>query len=292
MPLVTVGIPVYNAASLLREGLDCICQQTMQDIEIVVSDNASTDDTPKILAEYAGRDDRIRLLRQPQNVGMQPNFTAVLDAATAPYFLWRAYDDYSDREYIDTLYNLLEEKPDKGLAIPKIVRKDLEGTTSSEKYFPQNLETCSTVQRTNRLLSAAQASWFYGLYRTEELRPAWNKVIANYPHIWGHDHLVLLSFILNGRIDGTDRAVFTQRETGISQSSFKPKTASAQRAMASQFLRYSFRELSCSALGKVDRMALVLPLIRYTNGKVEKYRRIATRMLAEQFSRNQSADPA
>ena len=63
-PLVSVIIPIYNAAEFLRETLDSVCAQTLREIEIICVDDGSTDDTSAILAEYAARDPRFVLLRQ------------------------------------------------------------------------------------------------------------------------------------------------------------------------------------------------------------------------------------
>ena len=62
--LVSVIVPVYNAGAFLRSTLDCICCQTLRDIEIILVDDGSTDDSVSILKEYAARDARIILLQQ------------------------------------------------------------------------------------------------------------------------------------------------------------------------------------------------------------------------------------
>ena len=64
---LTVGLPVYNGARTLRETLDALLAQTYPSFEVLVSDNASTDSTPQILAEYVERDERVKVLRQPEN---------------------------------------------------------------------------------------------------------------------------------------------------------------------------------------------------------------------------------
>lgn len=63
-PLVSVIVPVYNVEQYLRGTLDCICGQTLRDIEIILIDDGSTDATPLILQEYADKDSRITLLKQ------------------------------------------------------------------------------------------------------------------------------------------------------------------------------------------------------------------------------------
>ena len=63
-PLVSVIVPVYNAERYLRQTLDCICNQTLRNIEIILVDDGSTDSTPSILQDYAAKDTRIILLQQ------------------------------------------------------------------------------------------------------------------------------------------------------------------------------------------------------------------------------------
>lgn len=63
-PVVSVIVPVYNAGAFLRRTLDCICGQTLQEIEIILVDDGSTDASLSIQQEYAARDSRIILLQQ------------------------------------------------------------------------------------------------------------------------------------------------------------------------------------------------------------------------------------
>ena len=58
--LASIGVPVFNGARFLRQTLDSLLQQDYTPFELVVSDNASTDDTERIVREYAERDSRIR----------------------------------------------------------------------------------------------------------------------------------------------------------------------------------------------------------------------------------------
>lgn len=64
LPVVSVIVPVYNAGAFLRRTLDCICGQTLHEVEIILVDDGSTDDSRSIQQEYAARDSRIILLQQ------------------------------------------------------------------------------------------------------------------------------------------------------------------------------------------------------------------------------------
>ena len=100
---VSVGVPVYNGASGLAEALDSLVNQTFRDIEIIISDNASTDATPDICRRYADNDSRITYYRQIATSSAVDNFLVVLSKARAPYFMWAAHDDVRSLDFIATL---------------------------------------------------------------------------------------------------------------------------------------------------------------------------------------------
>ncbi|WP_448533355.1 glycosyltransferase family 2 protein [Parathermosynechococcus lividus] len=102
-PKISIGMPVYNGAKYIREALDSLLGQTFTDFELIISDNASTDDTEAICREYAVKDQRIRYVRQAQNLGAGSNFKFVLDEAIAEYFMWAAADDVWDKNWIEKL---------------------------------------------------------------------------------------------------------------------------------------------------------------------------------------------
>ena len=73
-PLVSIGLPVYNEAEHLAQALDSLLGQDYENIEVIISDNASTDGTPQICADYAGKDGRVRYHRNETNIGGINNF--------------------------------------------------------------------------------------------------------------------------------------------------------------------------------------------------------------------------
>jgi GT2 family glycosyltransferase len=111
-PTVTIGMPVYNAASTIRAALESLLSQTRPDFVLVISDNASSDATEAICREYAGRDKRIHYLRQSTNVGGAMNFRAALFEARTPYFMWAAGDDLWAPTFIEQAVAFLEAHPD------------------------------------------------------------------------------------------------------------------------------------------------------------------------------------
>ena len=71
-PRVSIGLPVFNGQRYLPQAIEAILAQTYGDFELIISDNASIDGTAEICREYAERDQRIRYLRQPTNIGAGP----------------------------------------------------------------------------------------------------------------------------------------------------------------------------------------------------------------------------
>ena len=210
MARVSIGLPVYNGGELLAESLECLRAQTFVDIEVIVSDNASSDDTRAIAEDFAARDPRFRVISQPKNLGAVGNFLATLEAATAPCFMWRAHDDLSDVNYVETLYRLLSEAPEAVLAVGRVASADLDGNKARRRDFP-SMSGQASYRESVRLLFSAHPSWYYGLWRTGYLREAFPRVVAAYPYPWAQDHLLLFQVLLRRAIVGTDETTFRQR---------------------------------------------------------------------------------
>src|SRR6185369_871876 len=110
-PLVSIGLPVYNGERYLGEALASLLSQTLADLEIVVSDNASTDATASIVHAYAERDARVKYHRNPSNVGAICNFNRTFELAAGKYFKWHACDDLCAPTYLEKCVATLEEDP-------------------------------------------------------------------------------------------------------------------------------------------------------------------------------------
>jgi glycosyltransferase involved in cell wall biosynthesis len=93
-PAVSVAIVTYNQERFVAETLDSVLGQDFQDFEVVVGDDASTDRTPHILAEYeAAHPGRVRVLRHPANLGITGNCNATLEACNGEFVAWLGGDD-------------------------------------------------------------------------------------------------------------------------------------------------------------------------------------------------------
>lgn len=253
MPRVTIGVPVYNAESLLEQCLENLAAQTYRDFKVIVLDNASTDGTGAIAERFAARDPRFTYRRQPHNKGALANFVDVLTLADTPYFMWRADDDVSDVNFVEEMVRLLDAYPRAALAVGLTVL-DKRGRRR-RKPFPKRWRGEPEAVYRARLMTASRAQWIYGLFRTSDVRESLNRVLAAYKHVNAFDHLVLFPFLAKLRVVGTNATSFITGFVERQSSGFMdPALMRAQRA---DFLRYCAGELRRLGVGgSLVRMAL------------------------------------
>jgi len=166
---VSIGMPAYNRAPSLARAIESVLGQTLPDLELVISDNASTDETEAICRRYAAADPRIRYTRHRGPIGGFPNFRFVLDAARAPYFMWLPPDDYALPRLLEREVAVLDAHPDVACCVPQIEFLGADGGRwPAEGTFPLVGTLSENLWR--YLWDPRDNSRFYGLYRREALR--------------------------------------------------------------------------------------------------------------------------
>ena len=114
-PRVSIGLPVYNGENYLSQAIESLLGQTFSNLELIISDNASTDSTEAIARDYAARDCRVRYVRQPVNRGAGWNFSETFRLAEGEYFKWAAHDDLCAPAFVERCVELLDL--DRGLVL-------------------------------------------------------------------------------------------------------------------------------------------------------------------------------
>ncbi|HID98217.1 MAG TPA: glycosyltransferase family 2 protein, partial [Thermodesulfobacteriaceae bacterium] len=113
-PLVSIGIPTYNRADgYLRKCLASALGQTYENLEVIVSDNCSTDGTSSLLQGMS--DPRLRYIRHDRNIGPANNFNYCLEQARGAYFLLLHDDDLIDRDFVQVCIEAAEGNTDLGI---------------------------------------------------------------------------------------------------------------------------------------------------------------------------------
>ena len=125
-------MPVYNGEATLREAIESVLSQTLTNIELILSDNASTDSTAAICQEYAARDARVRYVRNAKNIGGADNFNQVFRLGRGKYFDWLPCDDVILPRFLEACAAALDANPKAVLAHTKAAMIDAEGNRIHE----------------------------------------------------------------------------------------------------------------------------------------------------------------
>jgi putative sugar O-methyltransferase len=169
MKRLTIGMPVYNGATTIEAALDSLLAQTLGDFDLVISDNGSSDGTQAICEAYAARDDRVRYVRQPVNLGPQMNFRYVLFEAQTPYFMWAAADDLWAPLFAER--NIAALEADEGLVMSQSQVVFTENGVAT--HLSTGTYALSDTPRRNAarfFQNPADNSRYYGVFRTEALK--------------------------------------------------------------------------------------------------------------------------
>jgi glycosyltransferase involved in cell wall biosynthesis len=198
-PRATIGIPVYNGEKYLAEAIESGLSQTFTDFEIVIADNASTDATPEICQSFADKDDRVRYVRNPENLGASPNYRRVFELARGEYFCWMPADEAMLPEYLEKLVEVLDNEPDVVLAFPHYrIRHNSDEPKPHPASRDNDLRQATALERIRKMFRQriVGPNWpIFGLYRrdvlaeTQLLRP-----------LIGADDYVTLEMALSGKL--------------------------------------------------------------------------------------------
>ncbi|MBO7709006.1 MAG: glycosyltransferase family 2 protein, partial [Lachnospiraceae bacterium] len=144
---VSVIIPVYNVSSYLRRCLDSVLAQSLKEIEVICVDDASTDDSPKILQEYAAKDARVKVVRQ-KNAGAGAARNTGLDLAQGEYLSFLDSDDFFEPDMLEKAYALAKRDMDDIVVFgsDQFRQKDNAGDGSDDGTF---VSVDWTIRRNN-----------------------------------------------------------------------------------------------------------------------------------------------
>jgi len=117
-PKVSVIIPVYNVEKYIKQALDSVVNQTLKDIEIICVDDCSTDNSLKILEEYASKDERFVVLKQEQNQGQGVARNRALDIAKGEYIMFLDPDDWYELNACELCYNQISKNGNDFVIFP------------------------------------------------------------------------------------------------------------------------------------------------------------------------------
>jgi glycosyltransferase involved in cell wall biosynthesis len=169
VPRLSVGLPVYNSSSYVAESIEALLGQTFEDFELIISDNASTDDTGDICRRYAKADSRVSYFRQPRNVGLAPNHNFCVERARGELFKWGAGDDLYARDLLERCVAALDEHPQVVLAHAWTAMVDGDGEVFQLNAYPLASSAPRAPERFRSLLNDSGGDDDGGVMRKEVL---------------------------------------------------------------------------------------------------------------------------
>jgi glycosyltransferase involved in cell wall biosynthesis len=208
-PLVSIGLPVYNGENYVAKAIGSVLEQTLRDLELVISDNASTDRTQTICEEFAQRDARVRYFRNERNLGAGPNYDQAFYRALGKYFNWLAHDDRLAPTYLEEAVACLERNPDAVLCQVGIseIGPDDEIIRVYRNQLPGVDSTRASRRFGGMILYRHECEAFFGLFRRDAL--IGSDLHGTYP---GSDRVLLAEMALRGRCVTVPAPLFLHRE--------------------------------------------------------------------------------
>jgi hypothetical protein len=206
--LVSIGVPVYNGARYLRSALDSLVAQDYADFEIIISDNASEDETEAICRDYAARDARIRYYRAERNMGPVWNSVRVYELARGEYFMLAAHDDLRHTQYLSRCVAALEQNPRALFCCTGVKFIDADGRDMTDVFPVRSLRPVGATPR-ERLRALARSTFWvdiYSLFRTRALQETTLGQV-----LWGGDILIVAALCLRGEVVEIPERLFFYR---------------------------------------------------------------------------------
>ena len=266
-------MPAFNEVAHIGDAIASLLAQTYKPIELIISDNASTDRTYDIILDYASRDDRIKPFRNVSNLGALRNFEFVRDLARGEYFMWAGAHDRWHPSFISKLLPVLDRDPNVVLAYPLTILindADQELGVMSDRIDTRGLGDVDRMQKL--LFELGYCNMFYGLIRREAVANIRLKTIL------GPDVLVLAELCLRGSIaqlqeplfytrvvrdevfgsDEYSRRLWTALDPGRAERKSRLGTAAMWRELRNEHIKLILKSSRLSNMNRLRALAIIL----------------------------------
>ena len=207
-PRVSVGLPVYNGAKYLHQSVQSLLRQDFEDFELLISDNASTDETEEICRSYAAKDSRIRYRRNRTNIGSARNYRMVFESARGEFFKWCSHDDVCRPAFLRRCLEVFDaETASVGLVYPLCELIDEFGRVIGRAQGSVEARQTRAHRRLAHVLrNFSYAYPIWGVIRTESLRKS-----GLTGSVWYWDEVLLAELALYGEIVEIPEVLSEQR---------------------------------------------------------------------------------
>lgn len=203
-------MPVYNDGPFVRQAIESLTAQTFPDLEIVILDDHSTDESEAICRDLAAGDPRIIYERAPKNEGQCPTYNGTLARARGEYFFWAPAHDAWNASFVASAVRRLDSDPDLVLAYADTTIVDRDGHAKGSARFDLDTQGLGVEPRLSRTIEWLRRVPFldpiHGLARTSALRRT--RLFRN---LRGVDHVILLELAREGGFGHIPQPLYLRR---------------------------------------------------------------------------------
>ncbi|MBI2024353.1 glycosyltransferase family 2 protein [Candidatus Giovannonibacteria bacterium] len=203
-PLVSAGLTTRNRAHLLPRAVESLLNQTHKNLEIIISNNGSADDTERVALAYAAKDSRIKYFKQDGKISGLKNLQFTVEQARGKYFMWACDDDYWEPQFVGKLAAVLEENPDYISAMSHFYERRIGGSEEEIKLRQHSYTNLSNKELYKVYLRARERPTFlFALYRSNVRKK------MEIPHCFNGIYVFLQEAALAGKAYSVPEYLFT-----------------------------------------------------------------------------------
>lgn len=212
VPLVSIGLPTYNRVDSLRRAVESVLAQDYPNVELVVSDDASSDGTQAYGEEVSRRDPRVRYLRQDPNIGLTANYANVFAQSRGDYYMSFADDDWLDPSYVSQCITTLLAHPDYALVcgFPRMFR---DGAYLFDGRKDNALQASGANRVVHYLRWVRENAELHGIMRRDTIA-----AVPPMPNTLAGDWIYLSSIIFGGKSRTLDSVAINKAAGGTSST--------------------------------------------------------------------------
>ena len=166
-PLVTALVPTYNGARFIGRTLESLATQTWPNLEILIGDDCSTDDTLEMVRRFAERHPNVRIIERDANLGWLRNSNDLMANARGEMMFFAFHDDVVAPTYVEELVRALRAEPAAVLAFSDMEVHELDGTVDRHAF--ELLDGVDVAMERGRVMVRRPDGWWVpnrGLFRT------------------------------------------------------------------------------------------------------------------------------
>ena len=261
-PRVTALVPTYNGAEFILRTLESLAAQTWPNLEILIGDDASTDDTRAVLRRFAEDHPATRVIENDVNLGWLRNSNALMSQAEGELMFFAFHDDVVAPTYVEALVGALAGNARAVLAFSDMIVHELDGAEHVEVF--EELEGVTAAVDRARVMVARPDTWWVpnrGLFRASAYRDV-GGIHSNERGEYSADWTWLLGLSLRGEFVRVPEVLCTKYYTAQSLSKRWPHDASQLRALQ----RAGIAEIRRSRLSPAQQRVLARYLWRRVIG--------------------------